>query len=322
MQPHICVFIAVAFMGSLSLHVTAEDARNEHDMLEAASLMEAFAANLESIRSFDVAIETTRSRHEEGMSAFEEEIVRERLVVDENQQLGMRARSFEIRRFRPGQDSEPLITTVIAEKQIGNRVGQRHYPKPVQWLDLSGAKTFAWASHYPDLRFIGATAYPMPSASLLPAVTESILRIGRSPLPGMKMRIMPEQRALIVNRKNEGGDGARVTHNIFDLKNSLLLSIRVMRETKNEAETKPTLSERYEWKQIGDVFVPESIAGEVQKFVTDPDGKQVRWIEQYDVSFRWLAVNSGIVADKSGDGILNDPNDVLKFVTAEGKPRL
>lgn len=143
LQPHVCLFVAVAFIANISADANDEDALTDHSILEAASLLEAFAANLESIHSVDVAIEKSTMRHEEKMSAFEEQIVRERLVVDEHQELGLRAQFFETRRFRPGEDSEPLITKVIADKRVGNRAGQRYFPRSADWVNLSDEKTFA-----------------------------------------------------------------------------------------------------------------------------------------------------------------------------------
>lgn len=177
-------------------------------------------------------------------------------------------------------------------------------------------------SKYPDFRFIGHSPYPFPSGSLPPAVAESILEIARAPNPRLTIRIMSDHRALIIHRKQEGNDRTRVSHRVFDTKNNVLLSIKVMSEAKDPAQTRPVFTERYEWKQVGGIFVPESIVGESHKFRKAPDGEQLRWIESYDVKLRWFGVNSGIIADTSGDDILNDANAVLKFVTAEGKAGL
>jgi hypothetical protein len=315
----ICLLILFASTLRVLTAASAEDVQPDDGALEAASLKQAFQANLESLKVMDVIIETTRFRHEEGMRAFEESTLRERLVLDDAKGIGVFARIYEVRRSQPGNKSEPLITKAVVAQRVGNHVGERTFPEPGTWLAIQGEQTFETAANYPDFRFIGRYAYPMPAGSFPATVAESLLKAGLSALQGTKVEYMPGQTALITYRYSRDPSELRITHKEFDLSKNLLVSMRVHRQLTDSQEVIPQILERYQWKQAGDFYVPSAIESEQRKQGRGPDGKPIVWIEHSDASFRWLAVNTEIDATKVGDGLLSDLNAVLAFVEAKGE---
>jgi hypothetical protein len=315
-------YLALCFFAGNDLK--AEDGKNEieNDAYEAASLKSAYFANVESIKSMDVAINTVRFRHEEGMRAFEDAVLRERLLISEEQAIGLYVAVHEVRRSREGSKDEPTITKAIVSIQMGDRAGQRAFPEPTRWLRLAGEQTFAWVANYPDFRFLGRYPYPTPAGAFPQAVAESLLKAGNAAQPGVSLQFTRNQTAVATHRYTKVPGQVRVTHSSYDLQTNLLSGIRTSIHIEEPKEIVPQFLERYFWRQAGDLYVPARIEGEQRKHTKTPDGTPVAWNEHYDATFRWFAVNTDIDEAKVDHNLLSDLNLVLKFVEAQGETEL
>lgn len=288
---------------------------SEDQKLEIESLHEAHVANVESIVSMDVSFTHERVRFSEEISAVEEIVIRQRLLKDEEEKVGVFATVYELKGFREKSIDQPGRKAISVVVQLDNRIASRRYPKPVDWLGVTDTTNFSTASDHPDFRFLGRYPFPMSTSSMPESTLQNVLRHGGSYRDGMRLSVLPEMKAAVVYPFPGAGRDVK-SQRIFDLRTSLIVGVRSNSRSK-DGNISPRLVERYKWKEVDGIYVPVFIGGERRTTEKNASGKRISWNNQYDVQLEWHSVNKPIESDVSYESFLEDPNKVLEFVDAE-----
>ncbi|QDT13673.1 hypothetical protein K239x_56930 [Planctomycetes bacterium K23_9] len=307
---------ALVFAVLLGAAGADEPAANE-DQLEALSLLESHYANLDSIDSVDVSITTTRSRFSVEKGIWEDVEVRQRLVLDEKNQVGVLATLQKFVGTRERESSEDSRSRVVIAVRDGGRAATRQFPEAAIWVSLA-ERTFGSVAHYPDFRFLGHYPFPISAGAISPAQVQAALKVSRTAHSGMTYSLLPQRKAAIVFRDENHPPDIRLGKRVFDLESNQLESVRASGWVRSEKKMMPKLVEQFQWKLANDISVPVVVTGEQRKSGIGPDRKRIVWNEQYDISLRWFAVNSELKMEQSPTDFLDDMNKVLQFIEAKG----
>ena len=302
---------------------TDNSGTGDANLREATSLLESFQANLESIEKVDVAIHRTQSRHSDRIRAFEDVVTKQRLIVNEDERLGIFATVREIFRYQDGRPSIPTQTQIMVVVRDGDHVGHRYFPKSTNWVKLDGeSKNFSWASDRPDFRFIGLYAFPFSSGSISPKVADSILGMYSKRTAGRSYRLISKSKAAIHFRDNKNRNEVKESSKVFNLKSGLIETVKAGRRKAPEMTYAPDFREDFTWGSVNSIYVPLTILGSQKKRTRDKNREKLVWIEENETSFRWFAVNENVEPPEEMMNLLKDLNLVLKFTEAKSEQNI